>query len=96
MFEAVDMPCPGPFFFHSVHMTFVLSLTQMLVLLSLYAMLSILLSFWSARPQVCSVLVWSVSGLCTICHSWQHTGAVHLSLQADGKVAFEDIPGPHS
>ena len=31
-------------------------------------------------------------GLCTICHSWQHTGVVHLSLQADGKVAFGDIP----
>ena len=31
-------------------------------------------------------------GLCTICHSWQHRGVVHLSLQADGKVAFEDIP----
>ena len=31
-------------------------------------------------------------GLCTICHSWQHTGVVHLSLQADGNVAFEDIP----
>ena len=31
-------------------------------------------------------------GLCTICHRWQHTGIVHLSLQADGKVAFEDVP----
>ena len=31
-------------------------------------------------------------GLCTICHSWQHTRVVHLSLQADGKAAFEDIP----
>ena len=31
-------------------------------------------------------------GLCTICHSWQHTGVVHLSLQEDDKVAFEDIP----
>ena len=31
-------------------------------------------------------------GLCTICHSWQHTGVVHLSLQADSKVAFEYIP----
>ena len=30
--------------------------------------------------------------LCTIWHSWQHTGVVHLSLQADGKVACEDIP----
>ena len=25
-------------------------------------------------------------GLCTIWHSWQHTGVVHLSLQADGKT----------
>ena len=31
-------------------------------------------------------------GLCTICHSWHHTGVVHLSFQADGKVVFEDIP----
>ena len=31
-------------------------------------------------------------GLCTMCHSWQHTGVVQLSLQADGKFAFEDIP----
>ena len=31
-------------------------------------------------------------GLCTICRSWQHKGVVHLSLQADGKVAFEDVP----
>ena len=31
-------------------------------------------------------------GLCTICHSWQHKGVVHQSLQADGEVAFEDIP----
>ena len=31
-------------------------------------------------------------GLCTICHSWQHTGVIHMSLQADGNVAFEDVP----
>ena len=31
-------------------------------------------------------------GLCTICHSWQRTGVLHLSLQANGKVAVEDIP----
>ena len=30
--------------------------------------------------------------LCTIYHSWQLTRVVHLSLQADGKVAFEEIP----
>ena len=31
-------------------------------------------------------------GLYTICHSRQHTGGVHLSLQADGKVAFDGTP----
>ena len=31
-------------------------------------------------------------GLCTICDSCQRTGSVHMSLQADGKVAFENIP----
>ena len=30
-------------------------------------------------------------GLWTICRSWQHTWVVHLSLQADGKVTFEEI-----
>ena len=43
------------------------------------------------RKFFCACLV-SCPGLCTICHSWQHTGVVHLSFQADGKVAFEDIP----
>ena len=32
------------------------------------------------------------SDLCTTCHSWQQTGVVHLSLQADGNVGFEEIP----
>ena len=27
-----------------------------------------------------------------ICHSWQHTGVAHMSLQADGKIDFEEIP----
>ena len=72
-------------------MSFVLILTQLLVLLSLYVMSSILLSILvcAAASLFCACLV---SVLCTICHSWQHTGVVHLSLQADGKVAFEDIP----
>ena len=64
----------------------------MLVLLSLYVMLSILLSILvcAAASLFCACLI-SVQ-VCTICHRWQHTGVVHLSLQADGKVAFEDIP----
>ena len=31
-------------------------------------------------------------GVCSRCHSWQHTGVVHMSLQADGNVTLEDIP----
>ena len=31
-------------------------------------------------------------GICTIYHRWQHTCLLHLSLQVDGMVAFEDIP----
>ena len=76
-------------------MTFVLSLTQMLVFLSLYVMLSILLLILvcAAASLFCACLVSvQVSAVRTICHSWQHTGVVHLSLQADGEVAFEDIP----
>ena len=62
-FEAVDMPCPGPFHFsHSVRyisMTFVLSLTQMLVLLSVYVILSILLSILVCAAAIlfCACLV---------------------------------------
>ena len=57
VFEAVDMPCPGPF--HFISMTFVLSLTQMLVFLSLYVMLSILLSIFvcAAASLFCACLV---------------------------------------
>ena len=47
VFEAVDMPCPGAFHFfltlNIIAMTFVLPMTQMLVLIYLYVMLSILL-----------------------------------------------------
>ena len=62
VFEAVDMPCPGPFHFsYSVDYIddFVLSLTQMLVFLSLYVMLSILLSIFvcAAASLFCACLV---------------------------------------
>ena len=89
------MPCPGPFHFSHIaepdyiYMTFVLSLIQMFVFLSLYVMLSILLSILvcAAAGLVCACLV-GVQ-VCAPCHS---TGVVHLSLQVDGKVAFEDVP----
>ena len=58
-----------------ISMTFVLSISNMLVFLyPCNVMLSILLSILSVRPHVCYVLVWLVSmSLHHICHSWQHT-----------------------
>ena len=76
-----------------ISMSFVLSLTQMLIFLYLYVMLSILLSMLGlCGRKFVLCLFGQCPGLCTICHSWHHTGVVHLSLQADGNVAFEDIP----
>ena len=66
-------------------MNFVLSLIQMLVLLSLYVMFSILLSI-----LVCAAA--SVFCACLISVQVSAPYVVHLSLQADGNVAFEDIP----
>ena len=58
-----------------ISMTFVLSLTQMLVFLSLYVMLTILLSILvgAAASLFCAALFGQCPRLCTICHSWQHT-----------------------
>ena len=60
-------------------MTFVLSLTQMLVFLSLYVMLSILLSIlvYAAASLFCACLVSvQVSAPYNVDHSWQHA---HMS-----------------
>ena len=61
-------------------LAFVLCLTQMLVFLSLYVMLSMLLSI-----LVCACLV-------GVPHMSYIIG-VHMSLRADGKVAVEEIAG---
>ena len=74
-------------------MTFVLSLTKMLVRRSLYVMLSLLISILvCAAVSLFSACFLSYHISAPLCHSWQHRGVVHLFLQADGKVAFEDIP----
>ena len=73
-----------------IYMTFVLPLTHMLVFLSLYVMLSILLSILVcvAASLFCACLVSvQVSAPYVIASSTQE-----LSLQADGKVDFEDVP----
>ena len=96
VFEAVDMPCPGPFHFsHSVDYIYEFCpLPNPDVGPSIFVCDVEHTSFHfglCGRKFVLCVFG-QCPGLCTICHSWQHTGVVHLSLQADGKVAFEDIP----
>ena len=73
-----------------ISMIFVLSLTKMLVFLYLCdvehigpVVLPILVC---AAASLFCALFGQCPGICAIdiCHSWQHTGVVHLSLQADG------------
>ena len=89
------MPCPGPFHFsHCVD--YIYDFCPLLdpdVCPSIFVCdvehTSFHFGLCSRKFVLC--LFGQCPGLCTICHSWQHTGVVHLSLQADGKVAFEDI-----
>ena len=84
------MPCPGPFHF-SYSVDYIYDPDP-------YVGLSI---FVCDVEHTSFILVCAVASLfcaCLVsvqvsapCHSWQHTGVVHLSLQADGKVAFEDV-----
>ena len=82
VFEAVDMPCPGPFHFsHSVDYIYEFCpLPDPDVDISIFVCDVEHTSFHvgSVLPQVCSVLVWSVSR--------------SLNHMSDGNVAFEDIP----
>ena len=90
------MPCPGPFHF-SYSVDYIYDLCPLLdpdVGLSIFVCdiehTSFHFGLCGRKFVLC--LFGQCPGLCTICHSWQHTGVVHLSLQADGKGAFEDIP----
>ena len=98
VFEAVDMPCPGPFHFsYSVDYIYdFCPLPDPDVGLSVFVcdVEHTSFHFCLCGRKFVLCLFGQCPCLCTICHSWQHTGVVglHLSLQADGKVAFEDIP----
>ena len=95
VFEAVNIPCPGPFHFsHSVDYIYEFCpLPDPDVGPSIFVCdvehTSFHFGLCGRKFVLC--LLGQCPGLCTICHSWQHTGIVHQSLQADGKVAFEDI-----
>ena len=67
-------------------------MTHMLVFLSLYVMLSIILSilFCAAASLFCACLV---SVQVSVPYAIVRLHAVHLTLQADSTVAFENIPG---
>ena len=96
VFEAVNMPCPGPFHFsHSVDYIYEFCpLPDPDVGPSIFVCdvehTSFHFGLCGRKFVLC--LFGQCPDLCTICRNWQHTGVVHLSLQADGKVAFEDIP----
>ena len=96
VFEAVDMPCPGPFHFsHSEHYIYdFCSLPGPDVGPSICVcdVEHTFFHFGLCGRKFVLCLFGQCPSPCTICHSWQHTGLVHLSLQADGNVAFEDIP----
>ena len=96
VFEAVDMPCPGPFhFYHSVHYIYdfcPLPVPDVGPSIFVCDFEHTSFHFGLCGHNFVLGLFGQCPGLCTICHSWQHTWVVHLSLQADGKVAFEDIP----
>ena len=87
------MPCPGPFHFsHSIDYIYEFCpLPDPDVGLSIFVCdvehTSFHFGLCGRKFVLC--LFGQSPGLCTICHSWQHTGVVHLSLQADGKIAFE-------
>ena len=90
------MPCPGPFHFsHSVDYIYEFyPLPDPDVGPSIFVCdvehTSFHFGLCDRKFVLC--LFGQCPGLCAIYHSWQHTGVVHLSLQSDGKVAFEDIP----
>ena len=96
VFEAVDMPCPGPFHFsHSAHYIYDFCLLPDLdVGISIFVcdVEHTSFHFGLYGREFVLGLFGQCPGICTICHSWQHTGPEHLSLHADDKVAFEDIP----
>ena len=83
------MPCPGPFnFSYSVDYIYdFCALPDPDVGISIFVCdvehtsFHFVMCLFGQCPDLCTI----------ICHSWQHTGVVHLSLQADIKVAFEDV-----
>ena len=88
------MPCPGPF--HVSHIADYIydfcPVPDTDVDLSILTYDDEHTSFHFGLCTCVLCLFGQCPGIRTTCHSWQHTSVVHMSPQADGKVAFEDIP----
>ena len=82
VFEAVDMPCPGPFHFsHSVDYIYAFCpLPDPDVGPSIFVCdvehTSFHFGLCGRKFVLC--LFGQCPGLCTICHSWQHTGVITI------------------
>ena len=84
LFEAFYVPCPGPF-----HCSHIAVISVICPLPDQDVGLRILVcdvehtSFHSGMcgSEFVRCLFGQCPGLCTMCHSWQHTGVVHLSLK---------------
>ena len=96
VFEAADMPCLIPFHFsHIADYIYDFCLLPdpdvgLSILVCDVEHSSFRFGLCGRKFVLCSF--GQCPDLCTICLSWQHAGVVHLSLQADGKIPFEDIP----
>ena len=92
-FETVDMPCPGPFHFsHSVDYIYEFCPIPgpdvgPSIFVCDFEHTSFHFGMCGRKFVMC--LFGQCPCLCTICHSWQHTGVVHLPLQADGKLLLK-------
>ena len=89
------MPCPGPFHFsYSVDYIYdfcPLPDPDLGISIFVCDVAHTSFKFGMCGRKFVLCLFGQCPGICTICHSWQHTCVAHLSLQADGMVAFEDV-----
>ena len=89
VFAAVDVLCPGPLSVDCVYERYLLPDPDVGPSVHVENMY---FHFGMCGRNFVLCLFGQCPGLCTIFHSCQHTEVVHLSLQADDKGAFEDIP----
>ena len=95
VFKAVEVPCPGPFHFSHIadyiHDFCPLPDPDVGLSIPVCDVEHSSYHFGLCGRKFVLCMFRQCPCLCTVCDRWQHTGVVHLSLQADDYVAFEDI-----